>query len=98
MIILAMTAFAASLACSGAENADCLMLTEVSTRARIHRRSCSGLDPIEKLYSVNTEGWLVCLPLSSLVAGPAAQRIPAAAPLNPPMSSEPNPPAVAPGN
>lgn len=98
MIMLAVTAFAASVACTGPEaRSDCSMLSEASTRVRVYRRSCSGLDPIEKLYSVGIEGGLVCLPLASIVSGQVGGRIPAATLNRPPTPPDQNPPAAAPG-
>jgi hypothetical protein len=97
MITLALTALAGTLACTAPEDtASCFKVTEVSTRVRTHRRSCSGLQPIEKLYSVNVEGWLVCLPLNSIVAGPAAVRTPGPDTLKRTSPPEPIPPAPAP--
>jgi hypothetical protein len=97
MITLALTALAGTLACTGTDDrAHCIMLTEVRTRTPVHRRSCSGLESIQKLYSVDVEGWLVCLPLDSLVAGPAAVRTPD--PESPRRPQPSNAPAAAPRN
>jgi len=76
MSILAMMAVAGTLACADSDvSARCSILVEVSGR-RTHRLSCAGLLPIEKLYSVDVEGRLVCLPLASITAGSATARLP----------------------
>src|SRR3954471_9511752 len=91
MSILAMVALAGTLACGDSEAPSrCSILVEVSHR-RTHRWSCAGLLPIEKLYSVDVEGRLVCLPLNSITAGSATARLPDVTLNQPARQSSPPP-------
>lgn len=70
MITPLVTAFAATLGCASADApARCAPIEPARTLVIHRRRSCAGLTRIEKLYSVGVERGIVCLPLSSIVAG-----------------------------
>lgn len=70
MLTPLVTAFAATLGCAQADGAArCTQIEPARTLVIHRRRSCAGLTRIEKLYSVGVERGVVCMPLSSLVAG-----------------------------